>query len=112
MKKALLLLLLAPLATSLIAKSAENAIAALVAVGPKGEGNAAASKAWPQVAALEANKIPTLLAAMNKANGLGQNWLRAAVEVIVERSLENGDKLEVRKTLNAENPITDGATPR
>ncbi|MBG30091.1 MAG: hypothetical protein CMI31_08835 [Opitutae bacterium] len=93
MKKALLLLLLAPLATSLIAKSAENAIAALVAVGPKGEGNAAASKAWPQVAALEANKIPTLLAAMNKANGLGQNWLRAAVEVIVERSLENGDKL-------------------
>ena len=25
--------------------------------------------------------------------------------------VKNGDKLEVRKTLNAENPITDGATP-
>ncbi|HCR67443.1 MAG TPA: superoxide dismutase [Fe], partial [Oceanicaulis sp.] len=25
--------------------------------------------------------------------------------------VKNGDKLEVRKTLNAENPITDGVTP-
>ena len=65
--------------------------AALVAVGPKGQGNAAASKAWPQVAALDADQIPNLLSAMNKANGLGQNWLRAAVDAIVAEREANGE---------------------
>jgi hypothetical protein len=34
---------------------------------------------------------------MDKANGLGQNWLRAAVDAIVERSLKNGDKLPAKE---------------
>ena len=41
MKKALLLLLLAPVTTMLSAKPADDAIAALIAVGPKGQGNEA-----------------------------------------------------------------------
>ena len=93
MKNTLIFLLFSWACSSAFAKPTDNAIAALVAVGPKGEGNEAASQAWPKVAALEAKKLPALLSAMDQANGLGQNWLRAAVDVIVERSLKNGDKL-------------------
>ena len=97
MKKSLLLLLLVPVASMLSAKTIDDAVAALVAVGAKGQGNEEASKAWPQVAALGAEELPALLSAMDKANGLGQNWLRAAADVIVERSLENGDKLPAKE---------------
>ncbi|MFP6901713.1 MAG: hypothetical protein VCA36_12275 [Opitutales bacterium] len=100
MKKALFLLLLAQVASILSAKSADEAIAALIAVGPKGQGNEAASQAWPKVAALGAKELPAVLSAMDKANGLGQNWLRAAVDVIVERTLKNGDKLPVMELKN------------
>ncbi len=93
MKKAMLPLLMVSVSCLFADKSADEAIATLVAVGPKGQGNEAASKAWPKAAALEAKKLPALLSAMDDANGLGQNWLRAAVDVIVERSLKNGDKL-------------------
>ena len=97
MKKALLLLLLAPVTTMLSAKPADDAIAALIAVGPKGQGNEAASQAWPEVAALGSEELPALLEAMDQANGLGQNWLRAAVDAIVARSLKNGDKLPAKE---------------
>ena len=97
MKKTLFLLALALAATNLSANSTEDAIAALVAVGPKGQGNEAASKAWPEVAALGIEELPALLEAMDQANGLGQNWLRAAVDVIVERSLKNGEKLPAKE---------------
>ena len=97
MKKAMLPLLLVSASCLFADKSADEAIATLVAVGPKGQGNEAASKAWPKAAALEAKKLPALLSAMDDANGLGHNWLRAAVDVIVERSLKNGDKLPTKE---------------
>ena len=37
---------------------------------------------------------------MNKASGIGQNWLRAAVDTIVQRTLKEGKKLPI-KELNA-----------
>ena len=83
MKNTLIFLLFSWACSHVFAKTPEDAIAALVAVGPKGEGNEAASKAWPEVAALDAKELPALLSAMNEANGLGQNWLRGAVDVIV-----------------------------
>ena len=95
MKKALFLLLFIQ-ANALCAKS-DDAIAALVAVGSKGQGNEAAAQAWPKVAALEATELPAVLTAMDQANGLGQNWLRAAVDAIVDRSLKNGDKLPAKE---------------
>ena len=49
MKKSLLLLLLPPVASMLSAKPVDDAVAALIAVGAKGQGNEEASKAWPQV---------------------------------------------------------------
>ena len=97
MKKALFLFLLAQAASILSAKSTEDALAALVAIGPEGQGNEVAAEAWPKVAALEADELPAVLDAMDKANGLGQNWLRAAVDAIVARSLKNGDKLPTKE---------------
>ena len=93
MKKTLFLILLANVPWVTSAKSTEDAIAALVAVGPKGEGNEAASRAWAKVAELGAAELPALLEAMDKANGLGQNWLRAAVDAIVDNTLKEGGKL-------------------
>ena len=46
MKKILYLLLFVNACSLLFANSGEDAIAKLVAVGPKAEGNEAASKAW------------------------------------------------------------------
>jgi len=100
MKKTLQFLLFVHACSMLVANSAEDAIADLVAVGPKAGGNEAASKAWPKVATLEAEALPELLTAMNKASGIGQNWLRAAVDTIVQRTLKEGKKLPI-KELNA-----------
>ena len=99
MKKFLLLASFAIFVFSAAANPADDAIATLVAVGAKGEGNEAASKSWPKVAALGSEKIPDLLAAMDKANGLGQNWLRAAVDAIAERVIRKGEKLPSKELM-------------
>lgn len=62
-------------------------------VGPEGLGNADAAKAWRELAALDASALPTLLAGMNGASGLAVNWLRTAVDAIVERELGAGRRL-------------------
>ncbi len=58
----------------------------LRAVGREGEGNIAASAAWKQVALAKPDELPLLLAAMDGANPLAENWLRAAAGSIEERS--------------------------
>lgn len=78
-------------------KPLDSAVAALLAVGDKGEGNAAASAAWPKVAAKEPHQIPALLAVMDGANNLSRNWLRAAVDAIAERALKSGRKLPAKE---------------
>ena len=78
-------------------KPLDSAVAALLAVGPKGEGNAAASAAWPKVAAKQPHQIPALLAVMDGANALARNWLRAAVDTIAERAATNGRDLPVKE---------------
>src|SRR5206468_1654802 len=52
---------------------------------PEGRGNEEAAAAWKELAAGDAAAIPSLLAAMDGANDLALNWLRAAVEVISSR---------------------------
>ena len=56
------------------------------AVQSEGRGNVEASRAWQQIAALEAKQLPLVLAAMDGANNYALNWLRAAVDTIVERT--------------------------
>ena len=66
---------------------------AVNAVGPEGQGNAAASSAWKKVAAVDAKSIPTVLAGMSGSSELSENWLRSAVEAIADRELAQGGKL-------------------
>ena len=63
------------------------------AVGPKGQGHQAAAAAWKQVAKADAERLPQILAGMDGAGPLAQNWLRAAVDAIAERQLAGGNKL-------------------
>lgn len=71
----------------------EGPVAALRAVGPMGQGNEEAQKAWPAVAVAEAQALTGILGAMDGANDYALNWLRAAVETIVQRETTAGRKL-------------------
>ena len=72
-----------------------DSIKVIRAVGPEGLGNTKASEAWKQLAATEASALPTILGAMDGANDLALNWLRAAVDTITARELAAGRKLPV-----------------
>jgi hypothetical protein len=65
------------------------------AVGPEGLGNARASEAWKQLASAHASELPTILAAMDGANELALNWLRAAVDSIASREEAAGRRLPI-----------------
>ena len=75
-------------------KLAES-IKVIRAVGPEGLGNARASESWKQLSAAEASALPAILTAMDGANELALNWLRAAVDTIASRELAAGKKLPV-----------------
>jgi hypothetical protein len=63
-----------------------DAIPAIRAVDHEGKGNAAAAKAWAVLSAADASALPDILAAMDGANPLAANWLRAAVDAVVTRA--------------------------
>ena len=69
----------------LLAAPVSNSIQTIRAVGKEGQGNAAAAKAWQRLAKAEASALPEILAAMDGANPLAANWLRAAVDTIAAR---------------------------
>ena len=97
MKRTVLLLL----AALFCAKAGEASPAARLAasietiraVGPEGRGNAEASKAWKELGKAEADSLLTILGAMDGANELAVNWLRAAVDTVAGRELTAGRKL-------------------
>ena len=70
-------------------------IAALRNVGPEGRGNVEAAKAWRELANRGGADLPVVLEAMNGANDLARNWLRAAAESIVARETAAGRSLPV-----------------
>lgn len=80
-------MLLAISASTAVLEAAElaPALAKLRAVGPKGEGNQAASEAWPTVAAAPVAELTSVLAAMDGVNPLAENWLRSAAETIAQK---------------------------
>ena len=69
----------------LVAAPISTSIRTIRAVGSEGQGNSAASKAWKQLIKADAAALPTILAAMDGANPLAANWLRAAVDTIAAR---------------------------
>jgi len=64
--------------------SFDAAVAALRQVTGEGQGNAAATVAWPVVAGAGVDALPRLLAAMDGAGPLAVNWLRAAVDAVCD----------------------------
>ena len=71
------------------AEDLPRALQTLRAVGPKGEGNEAACKAWQEVAGVDVGQVPELLKALDGANPLAANWIRTAIDSVCERSLRD-----------------------
>ncbi|MFM1768419.1 MAG: hypothetical protein RJA22_948 [Verrucomicrobiota bacterium] len=69
------------------------AIQTVRAVGPEGQGNAEASRAWQTLRQAGAADLPRLLAGMDGANDLALNWLRAAVDAVAAQELAAGRPL-------------------
>jgi len=91
-------LFLVALAGAATARSATPAkitepLRAIRAVGPEGQGNAAASAAWKQLAAGNTDTLVPILTAMDGANDYALNWLRAAVDSIASREIRMGSSL-------------------
>ncbi|MFO0946898.1 MAG: hypothetical protein U1D30_13295 [Planctomycetota bacterium] len=71
-------------------------IATFQEVGPEGKGNAAAAQAWRELAAVDGDKLPELLAGLDKSSPLAANWIHGAIDAVAERSLREGKPLPAR----------------
>ena len=65
-----------------------DALQTLRAVGNEGAGNRAAAVAWKEIVTADAQQLPRIIAALDQANPLASNWIRAAVDAIAERDLK------------------------
>ncbi len=63
-----------------------QAIQSLKSVDREGTGNPAASAAWETAASASPADLPMLLAALDDANPLAENWLRAALSAVEDRA--------------------------
>jgi hypothetical protein len=64
----------------------KDLIEAVRRAGPDGEGSAEAAKAWRQLAAVGPADLPTLLVGMDGAGPLARNWLRSAIDRVLEQA--------------------------
>jgi len=74
----------------------DKAIATIRGVGPGGKGSADAARAWLVLAKADADQLTEVLAGMDGANALARNWLRAAVDEILDRAQQD------KKTISLE----------
>ena len=68
-------------------------IAIIQAVEPEGVGNRNAAAAFQVLSRSGASSLLPLLSAIEASNPIARNWLRASIEVIVERQIASGDPL-------------------
>ena len=61
-------------------------------VAAEGRGNPEAASAWNELADQKAEALPEILAGMDGCGPLAVNWMRAAAEVVAQRSRERGEK--------------------
>ena len=66
-------------------------------VGAEGKGNEAARQAVELLSASSVEKLPDILAGFDQASPLAANYLRSAVETIVDRQLADGKKLPAQE---------------
>lgn len=90
--KPLLLCLL--LSFPALAANLKAPLESIRAVAKEGAGNEQATAAWQVLTQADPATLPEVMAAMNGANPLAENWLRAAVGVIAERAM-SADNLPV-----------------
>lgn len=64
----------------------DHAIAVIREVGPNGKGGAEAAQAWKRLADADVANLPAILAGMDGASPLARNWLRSAVDPVLERA--------------------------
>lgn len=84
--KALFVCLVFALGLQAEAKSLQSSIDEIRSVDREGKGNVAATAAWQTIAQSDASLLPQVLAGMNGANPLAENWLRAAISAIADRA--------------------------
>ncbi len=75
----------------------DSLLGALTAVGPGSAGQAPAAAAWKELVQVDAQRLPEVLAALDRAGPLAANWIRTAAETIAQRRLEQGGKLPQRQ---------------
>lgn len=99
MLRSILLCLMVLNAATLAAEeqTVSQALQALQAVGPKGSGNEKAQDAWEFLSKQEADQLPTILAGLDEAGPLAANWIIAAGDHIVGKTLDAGESLPVEK---------------
>ena len=89
--------LLAGLGACLSSHAASNdldtEIAVIQAIGIEGRGNERAQMAVRRLEQADSTALLRILGAMDEADGLGLNWLRATADVIVDRELSSGKGL-------------------
>lgn len=94
---ALPLLLFLVGAAGKLTRAGDEEVARLVerirAVAAEGRGNVEASAASQRLARLGPDALPEVLVALEGADPIASNWLRAAVDTIAERSLAQGKAL-------------------
>jgi hypothetical protein len=66
-----------------------DAIAAIQAIGPRGEGQEAAVAAAEELQSADASALIEILNALNTANPLATNWLMISFESIADRTLKS-----------------------
>jgi hypothetical protein len=71
----------------------QRAIAAIQAVGKEGDGHVQAIEHWQTIARLDAAAIPAILRGMDDQKPLANNWIRAAVDAIAQRTVQAGGTL-------------------
>jgi hypothetical protein len=82
-------LLLTPFIVSTAVADLASDLNTLRSVTKEGVGNEAATAAWKAVSTVDAAQLPDLLKAMNGANPLAENWLRAAVSSVADKAGKN-----------------------
>jgi len=81
--------------TTASAAAPEELINTLTAVAREGSGNAQAKAALRQLTASDVKVLPIILRAFDDNNPLAANWLRSAVETIVDREIKAGRQLPI-----------------
>ena len=75
---------------TLAADEIDDALTTIAKVAPEGNGHVEAMKAWKVLAAADASKLPTMLAAIKEDQPLANNWIRSAVETVASKASSAG----------------------